>query len=614
MSARLARDPTYRPIADYGLIGNGRTAALVARDGSIDWCCWPTFDSPAVFCRLLDAAKGGWFRVGPVDLAEVTRCYAGATNVLTTSFRTATGQVRLTDFMPVPNGARSSAHRMLRLVEGLDGRVPLQVEFAPTFDYARVDTSVERCSDGAVAHSRQESLRLHCTVPLQQAAWGLVGRAEISAGDRWWMALTYGADEDLRTSGSELADPEAVLDQTLRYWEEWSARCTYALAYHEAVRRSALVLKLLTFEPTGAVVAAPTTSLPEALGGIRNWDYRYTWLRDSALILYALQSVGYHEEAMHFFDWLEASCLTCRGGPQILYRIDGSADVPERLLDHLAGYRDSSPVRIGNAAVEQIQLDIYGEVVDAVDYCYRHLPRPIAPPIWEVVAGLVNRAAERWREPDAGIWEVRGHQKHFLYSKLYCWVALDRGIRLATTAGLRCDLSRWCRIRDEIRHAIETEGYNHKVGAFTQAFGESALDAAALILPLVGFLPASDPRMRSTVDRIQAELTANGLVYRYLTEDGLSGREATFGLCTLWLADNLALQGRTDQARTLFERVLHYSNDVGLLSEEVEPVSGELLGNFPQGFTHLALIRSALTIMQADAKISELPPKARHGL
>lgn len=613
MSARLARDPTYRPIADYGLIGNGRTAALVARDGSIDWCCWPAFDSPAVFCRLLDAVKGGWFRVGPVDLTEATRCYAGATNVLTTTFRTATGQVRLTDFMPGPDPAGSSPHRVLRLIEGLAGRLPVQVEFAPTFDYARAGTSIERCPDGAVARSGRESLRLHCSVPLQPDACGLVGRTEVSAGDRWWITLTYGADADPMISTGEVIDAEAALDRTLRYWQEWSARCAYDLAYHEAVRRSALVLKLLTFEPTGAVVAAPTTSLPEAIGGIRNWDYRYTWLRDSALMLYALQTIGYHQEAMHFFDWLESSCLACCGGPQILYRIDRSADVSEQILSHLAGYRHSSPVRIGNAAVDQVQLDIYGEVVDAVDYCYRHLPRPIAPQTWDVVAGLVDQAAERWKEPDAGIWEVRGRQKHFLYSKLYCWVALDRGIRLATTAGLRCDLSRWCRIRDEIRHAIETEGYNQKVGAFTQAFGESALDAAALVLPLVGFLPASDPRMRSTVDRIQAELTANGLVYRYLTEDGLSGREATFGLCTLWLADNLALQGRTDQARTLFERVLHYSNDVGLLSEEVEPISGELLGNFPQGFTHLGLIRSALTIVQADAEVAKLPPKARHG-
>jgi GH15 family glucan-1,4-alpha-glucosidase len=378
--------------------------------------------------------------------------------------------------------------------------------------------------------------------------------------------------------------------------------------YHNLVRRSALTLKLLTFEPTGALVAAPTTSLPEAIGGVRNWDYRYTWLRDSALILYALQTIGYHEEAMRFFDWLESLCLSCRGDLQIVYTIDGSPDLPEQTLDHLNGYRRSRPVRIGNAAASQIQLDVYGEVLDAAYFCHErmHMARP---GLWAVLQLLADRAAARWREPGQGIWEVRSRPRHFLYSKLLCWVALDRAIRLAERTGLPGDVERWCRTRDEIREAIVTQGYNGELGAFTQAFGEPALDASVLAIPLVGFLPPTDPRVRSTVDKIQAQLTAHGFVYRYLTEDGLPSGEATFALCSFWLVDNLALGGRVDEARALFERVVGYANDLGLLSEEIESGSRELLGNYPQGFTHLALICAALNIAKAEGLGPEERPE-----
>lgn len=360
-----------------------------------------------------------------------------------------------------------------------------------------------------------------------------------------------------------------------------------------------LALKLLTFEPTGALVAAPTTSLPEEIGGVRNWDYRFTWLRDASLILHALQGLGYHDEAMDFFDWLETLCLCCQEPIQVLYTLDGRPELPEQFLPHLDGYRSSRPVRIGNAAAEQRQLDVYGEVLDAAHLCYERM-HPIRLELWTVLRLFADRAASRWRETDHGIWEVRSEPRHFLYSKLLCWVAVDRAVRLAESAALPGDVGRWRRARDEIRAAILEEGYDAKLGAFTQAFGTSALDASALVIPLVGFLPATDPRVQSTMRRIQQGLTSRGLVYRYLTDDGLPRGEATFALCSFWLVDNLALAGEIDEARDLFERITGYANDVGLVSEEIDPVNGELLGNFPQGFTHLALIRSALNIARAE--------------
>lgn len=600
-------DNGYRPIRDYALIGDAHTAALVSNDGSIDWCCLPCFDSPAVFCRLLDARKGGWFRVGSVEPAEASRGYVdGTTNVLRTTFRTGGGRLRLTDFMPVqPRTAGSGVteiapgRRILRLVEGLAGEVDVEVAFRPTFDYARTETTIAPLPGGAVARAGGESLTLACPVALRpDGAGALRGRFRLAAGERRWVALAYGADAEPGQGADDQAD--AALARTLEYWRAWAARGTYDGPYRDLVLRSALVLKLLTFEPTGALVAAPTTSLPEEIGGARNWDYRYTWLRDSALILDALMGIGYHDEALDFFGWLERLGIRSGDGPQIAYAVDGGADLPERTLDHLEGYRRSRPVRVGNAAASQRQLDVYGEILDAAYLCVERMRQP-HPALAGVLPALADRAAARWCEPDQGIWEVRGGPRHFLYSKLLCWVALDRAVRLVQRAGISGDVARWRRAREAIRRAILSEGYDAEVGAFTQALGEPALDASALAIPLVGFLPPTDPRVRSTVDRVRERLTAHGLVYRYLTEDGLPGGEATFALCSFWLVDNLALGGRVDEARELFERVAGCANDLGLLSEEIEPRSGELLGNFPQGFTHLALIRSALTIARAES-------------
>jgi alpha,alpha-trehalase len=607
----------YRPIGDYALIGDAHTAALVSRDGSIDWCCWPRFDSPAVFCRLLDARRGGWFRVGPIGRHSASRAYVDSTNVLTTTFETDSGRFRLTDFMPVERlteGHRgediAAGCRVLRLVEGLAGEPEVEVAFRPTFDFALAETTVAPHEHGALAHAGKEALALCCPAELKpDDAGALRGTLRVRPGERVWLSLVYtdAGPEALKVAPVNYDDE---LKRTLGYWREWGDACRYEGPYAELVRRSALTLKMLTYEPTGALVAAPTTSLPERVGGVRNWDYRYTWLRDSSLILYALQLLGYEEEATDFFGWLDRLCVTCRGKLQIMYTIDGKSEVTERTLDHLEGYRGSRPVRVGNAAFEQKQLDIYGEVIDAVYLYHERTNRPVRREWWDEVKFMADQTIEGWREPDYGIWEVRGGPRQFLYSKLMCWVALDRAVRLAEQAGMGGDARRWKKAREEVRRAILAEGYDERLGAFTQSLGEPHLDASALVIPLTGFLPARDPRVRSTVERVRERLTADGLVYRYLNEDGLPGDEATFALCSFWLVDNLSMQGRGDEARELFERIVGYANDLGLLAEEIDPATGELLGNYPQGFSHLALIRSALNISKCEAEGSEERPKS----
>jgi len=600
----------YRPIRDYALIGDAHSAALVASDGSVDWLCWPRFDSPAVFCRLLDKDRGGWFRVGPAGRSASTRSYVEGTNILATVFSTDRGRFRLTDLMPVERLNRShegediaSHYRIIRLVEGLSGEAEVEINFRPTFDYARAETAFDFHDGGAVARHGREALALACPAAFREdPSGGVTARLNVAAGRRVWITLTYSEADDPAARPESKFDADGELEQTLEYWREWSEKtCTYSGPYAQLVRRSALALKLLTYEPTGAIVAAPTTSLPEELGGVRNWDYRFTWLRDSSLILYALQLVGYHEEATDFFEWLDRLCIPCGNELQIMYRIDGGSDLPEVTLDHLEGYRGSRPVRVGNAAFGQKQLDIYGEVIDAAYLYHERMRRPVRPELWDTLRYMADQAAARWREPDHGIWEVRGGLRHFLYSKLLCWVALDRITRMAARGGLPGDAANWERTREEIRRAILTEGYDEKIGAFTQAFGSQALDACALVIPQVGFLPPTDRRVVSTVRRVQEQLTSHGLVYRYLADDGLPGGEATFTLCSFWLVDCLAEAGRLDEARELFERIAGYANDLGLLAEEIDPVSGELLGNYPQGFTHLGLIRSALHIAKAEA-------------
>jgi GH15 family glucan-1,4-alpha-glucosidase len=593
----------YLPIGGYALIGNMQAAALVGLNGSIDWCCLPCFDSPAVFCKILDVEKGGEFRISPRGKHTHSRAYMGTTNVLKTSHATESGKYHLIDFMPVSSAPPGSAKpqskhpSICRRIEGAEGECDVEIVFRPTFDFARATTVTEIRDTQVHAHAGDISLVLHSTVPFTEfERGGTCGRGRIKKGERIDFFLQCG------TSAEDYADPlgkfDALLQETLDYWETWANKCTYHGKHRDLVQRSLLVLKLLTYAPSGAIVAAPTTSLPEHIGGVRNWDYRYTWIRDSALILRALMETGYHSESMQFFSWLKDLCINDRE-LQIMYTISGDPHLPEVLLEHLEGYRNSHPVRVGNAAALQKQLDIYGEMLDALHYCYTSMHMQ-GKDILHLTRKLANLAAARWREPDSGIWEVRGGDRHYLYSKLQCWVALDRAVKLVTGLGIGDEVEYWQKTRDEIRHAILTEGYNDEMGAFVQAFDVQVLDASALTIPLLGFLPSDDPRVCSTTDKISELLSVDGLVYRYLNDDGLPGGEATFALCSFWMVDNLVLRGQTQQARELFEKIIGYANDVGLFAEEFEPSSGELLGNFPQGFTHLALVHSAVRLAEAE--------------
>jgi alpha,alpha-trehalase len=607
----------YLPISDYALIGDCHSAALVSSMGSIDWYCPVRFDAPAVFLRILDSRKGGYFSVAPVEPSSSRRHYIGDTNILQTIFSTPTGEVVLTDLMPIYERRAGhegydvgSYYQIMRLVEARGGASEVDLVVWPTPDYARGSVEWSLHEGGAVARTAEGFLALACPgIPLEVDEAGRChARVALSDGQLLPIKLTHRPSMEDAIASLDPSDVEGKLAETRRYWLEWVDYCAYEGPYREQVLRSALALKLMTYEPTGAIIAAPTTSLPEEIGGVRNWDYRFTWLRDSALILYALMNVGYMEEARDFFDWLRRVEEEHPADQmQIMYTLDGGSDLTEIELEHLEGYLGSRPVRIGNGAAEQVQLDIYGEVVTAA-YVYFHAGNDHEDPsiaggpdelMWNLMRGLIEVAKERWQEPDKSIWEVRGPPQQFTYSRLMCWAALDRGVRMAEEFDLPAPIQEWREVRDAIREAILTEGYDEELGAFTQALGTSVLDAAALAIPLVGFLAPTEPRVQSTLNRIQQDLTSHGMVYRYLADDGLPGHEGTFVLCTFWLVSALALSGRVDEARDLFENTIKYANDVGLLSEEIDPDENLLLGNFPQGFTHLALISAAVDLAQA---------------
>lgn len=594
----------YRPLADYAAIGNTHTAALVSRSGSIDWCCLPHFDSGATFCRLLDSQRGGQFRIEPTSGYRTWRRYAAAAAVLNTEFTTGDGMVRLTDFMHSQRIAHSRlgvdnphCHRILRCVEGVTGSVEIEVLVQPTFDFARRTATWQRGEEGWYAQGGDERLLLQVPADIEPdiSDGAASTRLRVHAGERKWIVLSF-VDGQVPSAAQPARNPEALLSETLRHWKEWTSLCAYDGPYASAVRTSAQVLKLLTFGPTGALVAAPTTSLPEDPGGARNWDYRFCWLRDSSLVLRALMSIGHHEAAMDYFHWLESLCEGGCEGLQIMYRIDGGRDLPELEMRHLEGYRGSAPVRIGNAASEQKQLDVYGYVLDAVLACHEAMHMPLRPGLRRVLAQLADQAAAHWRDPDQGLWETRGPARHFVSSKLMCWVALDRAIRLVASAGLEGHIELWRAEREQVRDALLARGYHAGLETFTQSFDSTELDASALLIPLVGFLPAADERVVKTVQRIGERLDTHGLIYRYRSDDGARGGEAAFVICSFWMVENLALQGRVKEARELFERVNSFSSDLGLLAEEVDPVSGQLLGNYPQGYSHLALIGAAVAI------------------
>lgn len=614
MPVTPAATTEYSPIKDFGLIGDLHTAALVSKNGSIDWCCWPDFDSAAVFCKLLDAERGGSFAISPRANFVSNQEYIDGTNVLQTVFETDSGIIRLTDFMPVGRLAGDdykerppvTRRAISRLIEGISGEVEIEIDFRPTFDFARAKTEVEALAKGGVARAGNEAVVLYCPFQLRATVDGsLRCTVKIQEGDRVWLHLSYGRRSTIELHELSPADHEAELEQAIFHWREWLSVCTYEGDYSSFVRRSALLLKLLTFAPTGAIIAAPTTSLPETPGGVRNWDYRYTWMRDSSLIIYALQLIGYYHEASAFLDWLNHLQIAKHKRLQIMYSVSGEDNLAEQHLDHLEGYRNSQPVRIGNDAYHQQQYDIYGEVLDATFLYHQRVHKMLPERWWDEVRFLADEAARVWSFPDNGIWEFRAGQKHFLYSKLLCWVALDRAIKLGIHRHDKKRFAVWIRTRDRIRKLILHDGYNQEVGAFTQLIGGKELDATALTIPTLGLLPATDERVKSTITRIKEELSANGMVYRYLTDDGLPGREATFGICSFWLVDNLALTGRIDEARELFERLTRYAGNLQLFSEQIEPESGTFLGNYPQGFTHLALIRSAFHIGKAEAMGAE---------
>jgi GH15 family glucan-1,4-alpha-glucosidase len=603
----------YLPIEQYALIGDLHTAALVGTNGSIDWMCVPHFDSPSVFAAVLDDAKGGRFRISLADDSVTGRqFYWPDTNVLVTRFLAPSGAVELIDFMPVGEArVETRHHQIIRQVNAVRGEVELTMECRPAFNYARDPHETHLSAGGAHFHSDSASLGLATQVPLLKDGDGVTARFTLREGESAVFVLRQlspGEEGDVLST----AEAELAFRRTVDYWREWLDRCTYQGRWREIVHRSLLALKLLTYEPTGAIVAAPTASLPEGLGGERNWDYRYTWIRDSAFTLYALLRLGYAGEATRYMEFLKSLCTAPgqHGQLQIMYGIDGRRKLTEETLDHLEGYKGSRPVRIGNGAYDQLQLDVYGELLDSI-YLYDKYGVPITYELWSSVCAYADWVAKSWHLPDEGIWEVRGGRQHFVYSKLMCWVALDRAIRLARKRSLPADVERWRKTRDAIFEEIMQKGWSDKQGAFVQSYGSSDLDAANLMMSLTLFLSPMDPRLLGTLDAMmksprEGGLTSNHLVFRYNVEagaDGLCGEEGTFNICTFWLVEALTRAGRYDrarleQARLIFERMLGFANHVGLYAEETG-VHGEALGNFPQAFTHLALISAAFNLDRA---------------
>ena len=601
----------YKPIEQYGIIGDLHTVALIGLDGSIDWCCLPNFDSPSVFGAILDDKKGGYFKISSVDSSIQRQLYFPETNLLITRFSSPDGVARVMDFMPMDNlPGQDKAHHpptIIRLVTATTGTVGLRLECFPSFNYARTPHTIVPI-DGGVIFQPQEGARLGLSLPnpfnvLQD---GVVCDFTLSSGQSATFVLQLMDSEDRMVPSLGQQEGVDLSNRTADFWRRWLSRCTYQGRWREMIHRSVLTLKLLTFGPTGAIVAAPTCSLPEEIGGSLNWDYRYTWLRDAAFTLYGFMRVGLTEEAAHFMGWLEARIheLEEDGALQVMYGIDGSHKLTEETLDHLSGYRDSRPVRVGNAAHNQLQLDIYGELMDSI-YLYNKYGSPISYDLWQELRRLLGWVCRHWRDADEGIWEVRGGRRQFVYSKLMCWVALDRGLRLADKRSFPADRDLWLRERDAIYQEILSRGWSPERKAFIQAFDSDRLDAANLLMPLVFFMSPTDPRMLSTIDATIRELTSDSLVYRYkldeATPSGLSGQEGTFSICTFWLVEALTRAGRLDDARFLFERMLGYANHLGLYGEEISP-TGETLGNFPQAFTHLGLISAAFNLDRALGK------------
>lgn len=606
----------YQPIEDHGIIGDLRTAALVALNGSVDWLCLPRFDSPSVFASILDDGKGGAFRIAPT--AELTvrphQFYWPGTNVLVTTFLDQTGACEVTDFMPM----FGRGTQLIRRVRAFRGSMALRMECRPAFNYARDEHRTRVAAEGARFSSGSLSLELTATRPLRKDGNGVLSEFVLEEGQAATFVLRPVPDDAGETIAA-LSDAGSLelAQATAGYWRAWIARSSYRGRWREMVERSALVLELLTYEPTGAIVAAPTCSLPERLGGARNWDYRYNWIRDAGFTLYGLLRIGLTDEAVRFMGWLEKRCaeMDPECALQTVYGIDGREELREETLGHLEGYKGSGPVRIGNAAYRQIQLDIYGALLDAI-YLYNKYASPISAELWKDLRRLVNWVCDHWREVDNGIWEVRGPRQHFVYSKLMCWVTVDRGLRLSLRRSFPADRDRWFKCRDEIYEEILDKGWNSRLRSFVQSYGSDNLDASSLVMPLVFFMSPNDPMMLDTIAAIARPIGQGGLmgghtVFRYSsehTDDGVSGHEGTFNMCTFWLVEALTRAAKAEPARLaeasiIFENMLGLSNHLGLYSEETG-VCGEALGNFPQAFTHMGLISAAFNLDRALGTIA----------
>jgi GH15 family glucan-1,4-alpha-glucosidase len=590
----FSAEPAYLPIAEHGVVGDLSTVALVGTDGTIDWYCCPRFDSPSVFGAILDKNRGGRYRIAPtLGIGTVKQLYFPDTNVLITRFLTPAGVAELEDFMPI-----GDRQRLIRRVLCVRGEMTFRIEADPRFDYGRVDTETVLHEHGAVFRSPALTLALSTRVELRSGENGVVGEFALVPGESESFVLETGSDTPALAPPDEMRDE---FEDTVEFWRRWLAQSRYRGRWRETVHRSALVLKLLTYQRSGAMVAAPTTSLPEQIGGGRNWDYRYTWIRDTAFSLYALLRLGFTDEAAGFMDWLTDRFRERVGdesGPlQIMYAVDGGAELPEETLDHFEGYRGSKPVRVGNGAANQLQLDIYGELIDSV-YLFNKYGTPISHGAWSDLARIVEWVCENWDQVDEGIWETRGGQQHFTFSRVMSWVAVERAIRMARQRGLPADLVRWMGVRDQIYRQVLERGWNAERGAFVQHYDTKVLDASLLLMPLTKFMAPTDPLWLSTLNAMSEELVSDSLVYRYNVEaspDGLKGDEGTFSICSFWYVEALARAGHVDEARLAFEKMLTYANHLGLYSEEIG-ATGELLGNFPQAFTHLALISAAANL------------------
>jgi GH15 family glucan-1,4-alpha-glucosidase len=588
MSLAVAR------IEDYALLSDLQTAALVSRSGSVDWCCFPRFDSEACFAALLGTPEHGrWLLAPDVPVRRHMRRYRHDTLVLESVFETDEGAVRTIEFMP----PRGEAPDIVRIVEGLDGHVPMRSELVIRFGYGQVVPWVRRVDHTRIAVAGPDALLFTTPVDVRGENLTTVSEFSVSQGERVPFVLTWFPSHQ---DPPAPVDPEQALDDAEAYWLDWAAKCNHVGDYHEEIHQSLLVLKALTYAPTGGIVAAPTTSLPELIGGVRNWDYRFCWLRDATLTLLAMLNAGYVDEAEHWRQWLLRAVAGVPDDLQIMYGLAGERRLDERELDWLPGYEASDPVRVGNAASEQLQLDVYGEVIDAL-YQTRVHGAPADDNIWSLTRKLLEWLDEGWRQEDAGLWEVRGPARHFTHSKVMAWVAFDRAVRAHEEFGREGPVERWRELRDTIRAEVLERAWSEEKQAYAQSYGSDELDASVLLMPIVGFLDASDERFVSTVEAIRRELTVDGLVLRYRGADdegvdGLPAGEGVFLPCSFWLADVLERQGRHAEARELFERLLDLRNDVGLLSEEYDPVAGRQLGNFPQAFTHLALVGTALQL------------------